>query len=156
MTDHQQTKAKKVKKNSHRIKKIAIGLLVSMILAGIFGMVLDGSRGFITGITSFYAFLMIATICTAGIGGIVIFTAFYGVGSIVLILYHTTRGDTHPGKDQLFVDNGSSIDVQAIVVYIHDAKTYGIDDNTIVSTLRSKGWTDDQIGQAKELAKNSS
>lgn len=119
-----------------RILKLLLGFII---------IVLIFSLWYLQSPLTVIQFMVIATICTAGIGGVVILFASYLVGSIAFWIYHRFRGRTTEKME--WADRTSNA-LRAITSYIIETRAMGFGNEDIRQKLRDAGWKEETISQA--------
>ena len=145
------TKTPKVKKPTRLVwgmpiafVKWMLGFGAWLLGSGIVGAI-NGS-GFSTGLTAFFGTLLIATVCTLGVGAVVMFMVFYLSGAAIFFVISKVFGIQVVSKSALVaMPTTIAPNVQAIAVYIHDAVAYGMSREVITANLKNQGWNVDQI-----------
>jgi hypothetical protein len=124
------------------VLKVFIGLLAVSFVALIFGQFL-----------AFWAFILIATICTAGVALFAIIPVALAVGSVVLRLGYKIAKKPYPNLIK-GSENGEkqSNTTTALISFINQARAHSTTDEEIKKALLRNGWKETDIDQCLSKA----
>ena len=124
------------KKPSRRLLKLFVGFFIFFVILLIMN---GGDVNIVLGL------IALATICTVGVGGVVIMIISYIIGSMAIFIFDRLFNKKQP--DETFFnrkENASS----AIRDYANMARKMGIASKEIEENLLKAGWSADTIKQA--------
>lgn len=143
------------KRTASSFLRFIVGMLGTFLLASIFGtfQVLAQGEDFISsvsgGVSAVLGVFLLSVICTAGVTLVVYIPLFYLVGTAILrlfgfaMLHHPKATKNIAGLDK---------DIQALVIYIRQARDAGMPATAIADTLRKNGWAEIVMDQAFNAA----
>ncbi|MAF13458.1 MAG: hypothetical protein CMI53_00995 [Parcubacteria group bacterium] len=121
-----------INKPKSKLLKTLVGFLILVVILLIF----------LGNIQSVFGFLFIATVCTVGIGGVVIIFISYAIGSIFFSIIDKFKDDNQSGST--FLNREENIS-SALQDYVSKAQASGMKRKEIKENLVNAGWSDEDI-----------
>ncbi len=99
------------------------------------------------GIQNAFILMAFSVMCTMGVGGVFWWGAAWIIGRILLAIYDLVK---KPAQEPALVSASAdlSAEQQALVGYMRRSLTANVSESQIISRLRAKGWSDEDIQAA--------